>query len=228
MEKQKDLFKKAFKLSLPILAGYLFLGISFAILAISNGFVWWLPIIMSVFMYAGSMQYAAVPLLIAPFNPGQAMLLALFINARHIFYGISLLEPYSKIKSHRNYMIFALTDETFSLVSSLHLSNHEYPEKIYFYISLLDHLYWISGTMIGVFIGTIIPFNSQGIDFILTALFFVIFLNQWLEQEDHTSSLIGLISSIACLLLFGEQYFIIPTMFLIIIIFAFLYQKEEA
>lgn len=228
MQSQKELIKKAFELSLPIFTGYLFLGISFAILAVSNGFVWWLPIVMSIITYAGSMQFAAIPLILAPFNPGHAIFLAILINARHIFYGISLLEPYSKIKKHRNYMIFALTDETFSLISSLHLSGKSYPDKLYLYISILDHSYWVFGTIVGVILGNTLPFNPEGIDFVLTALFYVIFLEQWLEQKDYQSALIGLISSALCLIAFGEQYFMIPAMFLIILSFFFKYKKEEA
>ncbi len=198
--------------TVPVMVGYLFLGAAYGILMKVNGFglIW--TAAASVFVYAGSLQYAGVSLLAAAVHPLYALAMALMINARHLFYGLSVLNRYQDIKRGKLYLIFALTDETFSVIC-----NEDPPEgmskgAVYFWISLLDQLYWVTGSIIGSLAGSMITFNTQGLDFALTALFVVIFTDQWLSRKDHRPALIGLVVSAASLVIFGQDSFIIPAM----------------
>lgn len=212
----KEAFKYAFPKTVPIFAGYLFLGLSFGILAVSQGLSPSLTIFMSFLVYSGAMQFAAVPLLIGPFDPITHFFLTLIISARHVFYGITMLKPYSQMDWKKYYTIFAMTDETFSLNVALDIPAHIRQDWVFFHISWLNHLYWILGGVLGVVLGAMIPFDTTGIDFVLTALFLSIFVDQWLSTDDHTPAIIGLLSTFAMLLLFGKQHFMIPSMLLII------------
>ncbi len=216
----------SFKLTVPVMTGYLFLSLSFGILMMANNFPAWVPIIMSLFIYAGSMQFAAVSLLLAPFAPLEAFMLAVMINARHLFYGITLLEKYSHLKKGRLYTIFGLTDETFSVVVSINPPSHISRQYTYFFVTLLGHFYWAAGTVLGVIIGKQLTMDTSGIDFVLTALFFIIFLEQWIKTDNHSPALIGLISSIICLIIFGPNNFMIPAMILILALFSLQFKRR--
>ena len=207
--------RTAFLDTLPVMAGYVFLGFGFGILLHQSGYGLLWAVAMSLFIYAGSMQYLAVSLLTGGANLLTAALTTVVVNARHLFYGISMVDAYKGAGRKKPYMIFALTDETYSLVSQNQvpegISRHGYC----FLVSLFDHIYWVAGTALGSLTGTLLPINYEGIEFALTALFVTIFVEQWLSAKDHRPALIGLGSTLLCLLIFGRDIFLIPSMVII-------------
>ncbi len=208
----------AFPHTIPVLTGYLVLGTAYGILMDSNGFSLFWVLIASVFVYAGSMQFVAVALLTSGFNPIGAFLMTIAVNARHIFYGVSMLKQFQGLGKLKPYIIFSLTDETFSILCSAEVPKGIDRKWFYFFISLLDHLYWIVGSLLGGVLGSIIHFDTKGIDFVLTALFVVILINQWQSTSNHIPAIIGIISAILCRLLFAASNFIIPTMLVILLL----------
>ena len=212
MRMGKRTLKKAFKDSLPILAGYLALGIGFGVLLHSKGYSFLWALLMSCTIYAGAGQYAAVDLLSSGASLITTAVMTLIINARHFFYGFSLLDKYKGTGKAKPYMIFALTDETYSLVCTAKIPEGIDEKKYYLFLSVLDQLYWITGCTIGALLGTFIPFDSTGIDFAMTALFVVIFVEQWLSTKEHLPAILGAATTLVCLFVFGAQYFIIPSM----------------
>ena len=214
----KHTIREAFVDTTPVLAGYVVLGMGFGILLSSKGYSPLWSLAMSLFIYAGSMQYLTIDLLTGGASLITAALTTLMVNARHLFYGVSMIESYKGMGKKRPYAIFALTDETYSLVCQD--EKHETKEERHryaFWVSLLDQCYWVSGSLIGALLGQIIPFSVEGIDFSLTALFVTVFLEQWLSTKDHASALIGVIASVACLVIFGADSFLIPSMAAILI-----------
>ena len=207
----KTLLRRALVDTLPVMTGYVFLGFGFGILMERNGFSWLWAGAMSLFIYAGSMQYVAISLLTSGAGLLTAALTAFVVNARHLFYGISMVDAYKGAGRKKPYLIFALTDETYSLVSQ-----HQKPDHGYcFLVSVFDHLYWIAGTLLGSLAGSVLPINFEGVDFALTALFVTIFVEQWLNTKNHSPAIIGVASTLACLLIFGSEVFLIPSMILI-------------
>ena len=208
----KHTMRYSFQASLPVMAGYIVLGIGFGILLHSKGYgVCW-AFAMSLFIYAGSMQYVCIDLLTAGASLITVAIMTVMVNIRHIFYGISMLVRYRDPGRARPYLIFALTDETFSLVVSPDLPE-DVDEKLYYLlVSVLDHSYWVIGSVLGSIAGNIIPFDTTGIDFAMTALFIVIFLGQWESTREHRPALIGIAISVICLLVFGASSFLIPSM----------------
>ena len=195
------------------MTGYLVLGFGFGIVLSSSGYGMALALAMSLFIYAGSMQYVAIGLLSAGTPLLTVALTTLMVNARHLFYGISMLEKYRNTGKRKPYLIFALTDETYSLVCNDNLPvAPEHRNNYYLFVSLLDQIYWVTGTALGVAIGSLVSFNSEGIDFALTALFVTVFVDQWLSSKKHGSALIGLAVSVLCLIIFGSESFLIPAM----------------
>lgn len=227
---KRKAFRAAFPLTLPVMAGYLFLGLGFGILLASKGYSCLWAFFMAVIIYAGSMQYAAIDLLAAGASLITTGIMTVAIQIRHLFYGLSLIEKYRYVGKKRWMMIYELTDETYSLVAT-----SEPPEGVdtgwfYFFISLLDHSYWIAGCTLGALFGTLVKFNTKGVDFVMTALFIVLFINQWLDTKEHRPALIGVGSSVLCLILFGPDSFIVPAMLsilLILTIFRKTLDKEE-
>ncbi|MGN0157340.1 MAG: AzlC family ABC transporter permease [Lachnospiraceae bacterium] len=217
----KKALKAAFPHTIPILAGFLTLGAAYGVLMKTKGFgVGW-SVLMSVFCFGGSMQFVAITLLTTAFSPVQAFLLSIMVNARHLFYGISLLDKYKGLGKLKNFLIFTLCDETFSVVSGIEVPDGVNRKYFYFFISLLDYLYWIIGTLIGGVLGGFLRFNTEGLDFVLTALFVVLFMEQWKEKGNRIYCIIGLAATIASRLLFGEDNLVIPAMiFLLIILLA--------
>jgi 4-azaleucine resistance transporter AzlC len=208
----------ALPLTLPVFTGYIVLGAAYGILMDSKGFsIFWI-LIASIFVYAGSMQFVGVALLAAGFDPVGAFLMTLAVNARHLFYGVSMLKQYRGIGKLKPYLIFSLTDETFSILCSAKVPENAEPKWFYFFVSLLDHLYWITGSLIGGILGSLIKFNTKWIDFVLTALFVVILISQWQSAKNHLPAVIGIISAILCRLIFGASNFIIPAMIMILIL----------
>lgn len=177
--------------------------------------VFW-ALLLSLLCYAGSMEFVAVSLLTAGFDPVQALLMALMINARHAFYGLSMLEKYRGTGWARPFLIFSLTDETFSLVSTLEPPDGVTRRDFYFWISLLDYLYWQVGSVLGALIGGLLPFDTTGLDFALTALFIVLFLEQWRKRENRPAALIGLGCTAVSLAVVGADRLVIPAMVLIL------------
>ena len=223
----KKIIKQSLVSTLPVLTGYLVLGFGFGIIMKSSGFGILLTLAMSIFIYAGSMQYAAIGLLSGGASLITIAFTTLAVNARHIFYGISMIDRYKNTGLKKPYLIFALTDETYSLVCQDNKDIIPSMRNKYFtLVSVLNHFYWVLGTALGAVTGTLIKFNSEGIDFALTALFITIFLEQWLTSKNHSAALIGLIYSVASLLIFGAEKFLIPAM-LIIALLLCLY-KEDA
>ena len=204
--------RAAFPHIIPILAGFLVLGMSYGVYARASGFSFWYPVGMAVAIFGGSLEFVAVAMLTGTFAPVQTFLMALMIQARHLFYGISMLEKYKGMGWKKPYLIYALCDETFSINCSVEIPQGVDRGWFMFFVSLLDQSYWLTGTAIGAILGGVIPFSTEGLDFAMTALFVVIFLDQWLKEKKHWTGLIGLGSALACLALFGADGFMIPTM----------------
>ncbi len=209
--------KKAFVTSIPVMAGYIVLGIGFGILLREAGYCALWAFAMSLFIYAGSLQYVGVSLISSSASLLTALITSIMVNARHLFYSISMLEKYRNAGKYKPYMIFALTDETYSLLSTQKVPEGCDEHFYRFMVSLFNHIYWISGRL---------PFSSEGIEFSMTALFAASFVEQWLSTKDHRSALCGLCSSLLCLLVFGPSDFLIPSMILITLVLSFMGKGE--
>ena len=227
MNKYLTAFKAAVPLTLPICAAFLFLGMSFGLYFTSMGFSPWYPILTSLTVFAGSMEFVLVTLLLAPFNPLYAFFMALMINARHLFYGLSMLEKYKNTGLKKLYLIFGMCDESFAINVSTKIP--EGVDKGWFmtFVTILNHSYWVTGSTLGAFIGSQLTINTKGLEFVLTALFIAIFVSQWQGTENHTPALVGLVIPTLCLLLFGASKFIVPAMLLIVAIFLFVYNRSK-
>lgn len=212
MSKNKKEFAYAFKQSIPVMLGYIFLGLAFGLMLQNAGyhFVW--AFLASLFIYAGSMQFVLVTLLTGGASLLHTAVMTLFINGRHIFYGLSFVEKFKKSGKYYPYMIFSLTDETYSVLCGLKVPEGLDEKKTSFYIAALDHSYWIIGSTMGALLGQLFTFDTTGIDFSMTALFIVIALNQWMENKRHTPAITGMIAGVLCLLLFGADKFILPAL----------------
>ncbi len=223
MKKKKiifDAFKAAFPHTAPILAGFWFLGFTYGVYMNVSGFGFWYPLIMSSVIFGGSLEFVAVSMLLSPFAPLQAFIMSLMIQARHLFYGLAMLDKYKNVGIKKYYLIFGMCDETFSINCSA-----EIPENIdkgWFMtaVTMLNRSYWITGSTLGGILGSLISFNTKGIEFVMTAMFVVIFLEQLMKEKKHYTAIIGLFSSIACLVAFGSDSFMIPTMLLILFLLA--------
>ncbi|MBQ8797263.1 MAG: AzlC family ABC transporter permease [Oscillospiraceae bacterium] len=211
----KKALKTAFRDTIPVLTGYLFLGAGFGILLSEKGYGIGWAFFMALFMFAGSGQYLAVDLLATKASLITSAIATLLVNARHLFYGISLLDTYGDAGKKKPYMIFGLTDETYSLVTQNEppegVSRHTYC----FLVTLWDHIYWISGCVLGNVAGTLLPISFEGVEFVLTALFVTMFVEQWLTHKDHIPAIIGVGSTVLCLLIFAKDIFLIPSMIMI-------------
>lgn len=212
----KKAFKKAFPYTIPVLTGYLFIGIAFGVMFAEKGYSFLWAALMSLLVYAGSGQYLAVNFFVPGISFVQVIVMILMVNVRHIFYGISLLEKFNNMGKKRWYMIFGLTDETYSLLCTTKVPEGVDQDKFLFAISVMNQLYWVIGSMIGGLAGALIPFNSEGIEFAMTALFVVIFVEQWLDRKNRIPELIGIGCAIICLNLFGVDKFVLPSMVLMI------------
>lgn len=211
----RTLLKKVFLKTLPVMTGYIVLGIGFGILLESHGYGLLWSLAMAVFIYAGSMQYVAINLITGGASLITTALTTLMVNARHLFYGISMVDKYKNTGKRKPYLIFALTDETYSLLCSEDDEPNEDTGRYQFAVSVINHIYWITGCALGSIIGSAITFNTAGIDFCMTALFVTIFVEQWLSFKQHIPAIIGLACTVGCLLIFGADTFLIPSMLLI-------------
>lgn len=214
-------FRAAMPHTLPICVGFLFMGASYGFLMRSKGFALPYPILMSMFIFAGSMEFVTVNLLLSAFQPVYAFFLTLMVNARHLFYGISMLEKYKNTGRKKIYLIFGMCDESFTINCSVTPPPGVDKGWFMFFVTLLNQSYWVTGATLGALLGSVLRFDTTGIEFVMTALFVVMFLSQWEESKDHRPALIGLGCSLLCLLVFGSGGFIIPAMALIILCFLF-------
>ena len=214
---KRKALKAAFPCTIPIMTGYLSLGVAFGVLLASRGYglIW--AALMSLTVYAGSMQFVAINILIGPFSLIQAVILTLTVNARHLFYGLSMIDKYKDMGKRKAYMIFSLTDETYSLICGIAPPEGVDKNWFYFFIAMLDQLYWIAGSALGSAAGSLLKFNTTGIDFAMTALFVVIFVEQWEHTKNHVPAIAGIVLTLAALLLFGAQDFIIISMAAILV-----------
>lgn len=225
-------FKKALPATVPVMAGYIFLGITYGILMAANGFPIWLPVLTAAVIYTGSMEFLMVEILSSSFHPLSAFLTAVMVGARHLFYGLSMLKKYSGTGPVKFYLIYTCSDETFALNYHADLTGLN-KTRYYTFVSLLDQLYWICGAFIGSISGSLITFHTEGLDFVMTAMFLSIFADQWLKNQDavrnrkaepdrrlwlrkHLPEMIGLLSSLICLLVFGADRFLVPSMILML------------
>ena len=222
------IWKRALIHTLPVMAGYVVLGLGFGILLRVAGYGALWALAMAVFMFAGSMQYVGVSLIASGTPLLTVALTTLMVQARHLFYGISMIDRYRGAGPKKLYLMHALTDETYSLICNSHLPDFADAHSYYFAVSLLNHLYWIAGCMLGSLAGAILPFSSEGVDFAMTALFVTVFVEQWLSDKEHRPALVGLGVTLLCLLVFNSDSFLIPAMVLILLLLALLKKPIEA
>ena len=225
--------------------GYLFLGITYGILMVTNGFPFWLPVLTAVIVYTGSMEFLLVGILLSPFHPFSVLATTLMVCARHIFYGLSMLQRYRDSGKAKFYLIYTTSDETFAVNCNARIPEGLSRTKYYFWVSFLDQLYWVAGSALGALFGGLLTFRTDGLDFVITAMFVCIFLNQWLQDSDslhlrygkhiprrtlllsHAPELTGAGASLLCLAVFGPERFIIPSMIVILAILALIRKQAE-
>lgn len=210
--------KTAFPHTIPILAGFGFLGMAYGIYMSVSGFPFYLSTIMSIVVFGGSLQFVAVEVLLSPFAPLSVFIMSLLVQARHIFYGISMLDKLKGLGRKKPYIIFGMCDETFSINCTAKIPDDVDRGWFMFFVTLLDHLYWVIGSTIGGLVGSLLTFDTDGISFVMTSMFVVIFIEQWLKDKDHTASYIGLGASVVSLVIFGADSFLIPAMATIILL----------
>lgn len=228
MKQSKDnLLKIALKQTVPVLSGYLVMGAGFGVILQANGYSFLWALAMALCIYSGSMQYVTVGLLISQSSLLMTAVTTLLVNARYLFYGISVAEQYKGIGLKKLYMMFALTDETYAIVSRDDiLGDKKRKQRFYFLVSFLDQLYWIGGCSAGALLGKLLKFDTKGVEFVLTALFITIFIDQWRETKRHLPAIIGVAASLVCLLVFGREIFFLPTMAVMVISLCFVNRRE--
>jgi 4-azaleucine resistance transporter AzlC len=219
--------KAAFPHTIPIFAGFCFLGLTYGIYMNVSGFSFWYPMLMSLTIFAGSIEFVTVNMLLGSFNPIQAFAMTLMINARHLFYGISMLDKFKGMGWKKFYLIFGMCDETFSINYTAEIPEGVDKGWFMFFVTLLNHFYWFSSATLGGIFGSLIHFNTEGLDFVMTAMFVVIFMEQWLKDKNHTSALIGIGLSLLCLIAFGADNFIIPSMVAILVALTLIRKTAE-
>lgn len=227
MRERKTELEYAFPRTVPVMAGYLVLGAAYGILMADSGFgpVW--SVAISLVVYAGSLQYLGVSLLTAGAGPVYAFLMSVMLNARHLFYGISMLDKFRGTGWKKVYLIFGMCDESFSINYTADIPENVDRGWFMFFVTLLNHFYWFSGATLGGIFGSLIHFNTEGLDFVMTAMFVVIFMEQWLKEKNHTSSILGLGISLLCLIAFGADNFIIPAMLALLVVLTLMRRPLE-
>ena len=219
--------KTAFPQTIPIFTGFWFLGMAYGIYMNASGFSFVYPLCMSLLIYGGSLEFVAVEMLLSPFAPLQTFIMALLIQARHLFYGLSMLDKFKGLGWKKYYLIFGMCDETFSVNCSADIPEDVDRGWFYFWITLLNQFYWSAAATTGGIVGSLLKIDTSGISFVMTAMFVVIFLEQWLKEKEHSASLIGLAVSVLCLVVFGPDSFMVPTMVLIVGLLALLRKPLE-
>lgn len=221
----KRALKYAFPHTIPIFAGFLFLGITYGIYMNVSGFSFWYPMLMSLTVFAGSVEFVTVNLLLGAFNPVQALAVTLMLNARHLFYGISMLDKYRGTGIKKIYLIFGMCDESFSINYTAEIPEDVDRGWFMFFVTLFNHFYWFAGATLGGIFGSLIHFNTNGLDFVMTAMFVVIFMDQWMKEKQHASAVTGLLISLLCLIAFGADNFMIPAMLAILVLLTLLQRQ---
>lgn len=222
---KRKAFKAAFPYTIPIMTGFCFLGLAYGIYMNAAGFSFLYPMFMSLLIYGGSLEFVAVEMLLSPFAPLQVFIMSILIQARHLFYGISILDKFKGLGWKKFYLIFGMCDESFSINYTADIPEDVDPGWFMFFVTLLNQIYWVVSATAGGLIGSLLKFDTSGISFVMTAMFVVIFLEQWLKEKNHISSLIGILVSVICLIFFGADSFMIPTMIGIIAILTLLQNK---
>ena len=190
--------KAAFPYTIPIFAGFWFLGITYGVYMQVSGFSFWYPMLMSLTIFGGSLEFVAVSMLLSAFAPVQTLVVALMLQARHLFYGIAMLDKFKGTGWKKVYLIFGMCDESFSINCSAEIPTGIDRGWFMFFVTLFNQIYWVTGATLGGLLGALIPFNTEGLDFAMTAMFVVIFLDQWRKEKGHAASLIGLGASLVC------------------------------
>lgn len=205
-------FKTAFPYTIPIFAGFWFLGLTYGIYMNASGFSFVYPMIMSLTVFGGSLEFLAVSMLLSKFAPMQTLIMVLMVQARHLFYGIAMLERYKGVGAKKFYLIFGMCDETFSINCAADIPEDVDKGWFMFFVTLLNHFYWFFGATLGGVVGSFLTFDTKGLEFVMTAMFVVIFLEQWMKEKKHYTAYIGLAASVICLILFGADSFLVPSM----------------
>lgn len=213
----KKVFKKALTACIPVISSFIVIGIGFGVVVQSRGYGALWAGAMSVFIYAGSMQFVALELMASGAGLLTAALTTVMVNLRHLFYGLSMIDQYKNMGKAKPYLIFALCDETYSLVCNPPALAPGEEKAFYLLVSLMNQASWVLGSLLGGLLGAALPFSTEGIDFALTALFVSVVAEQWLSTKEHTPALLGLGLSLLCLLLFGPEHFLLPAMLLILL-----------
>lgn len=224
---RRKALKAAFPCTIPIMTGFIFLGAAYGIYMNASGFSFVYPLFMSMLIYGGSLEFVAVEMLMSPFAPLQVFIMALLIQARHLFYGLSMLDKFKGTGWKKFYLIYGMCDETFSVNYTADIPEDVDRGWFMFFVTLLNQFYWVASATTGGIIGSLLKINTDGISFVMTAMFVVIFIDQWLKEDNHISSLIGLGVSLICLLIFGANSFMIPTMITIVVLLTVLRPKLE-
>lgn len=224
--------KAAFPNTIPIMAGFLFLGMAYGIYMNVSGFSFVYPMLMAMVIFGGSLEFVAVSVLLSPYAPIQTFIMAFMIQARHLFYGIAMLDKYKGMGLKKFYLIYAMCDESFSINYTAKIPEEVDRGWFYFWVSLLNQCYWVTGATLGGLLGNLISFDTKGLDFVMTAMFVVIFMDNWEKEkhqkEKHISSIIGGIASVACLMIFGADNFLVPTMIAILVVLTVFRRPIEA
>ena len=224
---RRKALKAAFPCTIPIFTGFWFLGLAYGVYMKVSGFSFVYPMLMSLLIFGGSLEFVTVEMLLSPFAPLQVFLMALLIQARHLFYGISMLGKFKGTGWKKFFLIFGMCDETFSVNYTAKIPEGVDKGWFMLWVTFLNQFYWVSAATTGGLIGSLLKFDTTGISFVMTAMFVVIFLEQWLKEKNHVSSLVGIAVSVLCLIFFGEDSFMLPTMAAIVLLLTLSRKKLE-
>ena len=223
----KTALRAAFPHTVPIFAGFWFMGIAYGLLMNKSGFSFYWPMLMAMTIFSGSVEFVAVKLLLSPFNLVQSFVIALFICARHLFYGISMLDRFKGMGWKKFPLIYGMCDETFSVNYTARVPQGVDHGWFMLWVTVLDYTYWVTGAVLGGIFGTWVSFSTKGLDFVMTAMFVVIFMEQWMKEKRHAASIMGIVISAICLVIFGSNNFVVPSMALMLLMFMSLRSKLE-
>lgn len=224
---RKKALRHAFRESLPIMAGYGFLGFTYGVYMHELGFSFVYPMLLAITVYAGSAEFLLGNMLLGSFHPMQAFLVVLMVNARHLFYGLSMLDRYKGLGWKKFFLVFGMSDETFAMTSVARIPEGVDRGWYLLWLTWLDEGYWVVGATVGGLLGALMPFDFKGLEFVLTAMFAAIFADNWLREKSHASSVSGLVIAGFCLVLFGSDNFIVPSMALMMLFLLVMKKKME-
>lgn len=224
---RKTALKYAFRASLPIMAGYGFLGLTYGVYMHELGFSFVYPMLLAITVYAGSAEFLLGNMLLGSFHPMQVFFIVLMVNARHLFYGLSMLDKYKGMGWKKFFLIYGMSDETFALTSVAKVPEGVDRGWFFLWLTWLDEGYWVIGATLGGLVGSLLSFDLRGLDFVLTAMFTAIFADNWLRERNHVSSVSGLVITGMCLVLFGADNFIIPSMAIMLVFLILLKKRLE-